>query len=255
MLGGTSMRFDFSRYDRILLKDKGGVDSSTMGARWTNKGTACEDNQHVGVRLSRLQSWGESLAALSQVGQSQIASALFLAAITLRLLHFALARPPPCLLLCSFGVVSCPNATIVGPHISNTTTVAKDPGTASKEQPRHQELSFGARRRGSPFLGLVVVGIFETMARTGKYTSERPSASTQVQEPDHSQAQDPRADQETLQEQPLQHTPVMERIVNTRDARTLIELNQYKYTNVPVADEHMANLTSNELEKAIRLYR
>ncbi|KAL8097114.1 hypothetical protein AgCh_030280 [Apium graveolens] len=33
------------------------------------------------------------------------------------------------------------------PHDSNTSTAAKDPGTASKEQPRHQELSFGARRR------------------------------------------------------------------------------------------------------------
>ncbi|KAL8114413.1 hypothetical protein AgCh_021315 [Apium graveolens] len=41
----------------------------------------------------------------------------------------------------------------------------------------------------------------------------------------------------------------------TRDARTLIELNQYKYTNVPVAEEHMANLTSEELAEAIRLYR
>ncbi|KAL8119003.1 hypothetical protein AgCh_016483 [Apium graveolens] len=30
--------------------------------------------------------------------------------------------------------------------------------TASKEQPRHQELSFGARRRGSPSLGLGAPG-------------------------------------------------------------------------------------------------
>ncbi|KAL8121502.1 hypothetical protein AgCh_018290 [Apium graveolens] len=42
MLGGTSMCFEFSRYDRNLLKDKGGVDSSTMRARWTTKGTAGE---------------------------------------------------------------------------------------------------------------------------------------------------------------------------------------------------------------------
>ncbi|KAL8157795.1 hypothetical protein AgCh_002487 [Apium graveolens] len=101
----------------------------------------------------------------------------------------------------------------------------------------------------------VVVCILETMLRAGQHTSGRPSASTQVQELDHSQAQDPGADQETLQEQPLQYTPVMERTVNTRDVRTLIELNQYKYINVPVAEEQMANLTSNELAEAIRLYR
>ncbi|KAL8132385.1 hypothetical protein AgCh_008034 [Apium graveolens] len=35
-----------------------------------------------------------------------------------------------------------------------TTITAKDPDTASKERPRHKELSFGARRRGSPSLGL-----------------------------------------------------------------------------------------------------
>ncbi|KAL8088409.1 hypothetical protein AgCh_038258 [Apium graveolens] len=40
-----------------------------------------------------------------------------------------------------------------------------------------------------------------------------------------------------------------------RDARNVIELNQYKYTNVPVVEEHMANLTSHELAEAIRLYR
>ncbi|KAL8103789.1 hypothetical protein AgCh_028114 [Apium graveolens] len=92
--------------DRILLKDKGGVDSGTMCARWTTKGTAGEvrliivsggsnecpilpigivmqyripslgvgftikvfaDDQYAGVGLSRLQSWGGSLTALSQV--------------------------------------------------------------------------------------------------------------------------------------------------------------------------------------------
>ncbi|KAL8103715.1 hypothetical protein AgCh_028062 [Apium graveolens] len=93
------------------------------------------------------------------------------------------------------------------------------------------------------------------MARPGNNTSGRPSASTQVQEPNHSQALDLGADREAFQEQPLQHTPVVERIVNTRDARSLIKLNQYKYTNVPVAEEHMANLTSDELAEAIRLYR
>ncbi|KAL8148064.1 hypothetical protein AgCh_005414 [Apium graveolens] len=101
----------------------------------------------------------------------------------------------------------------------------------------------------------IVIGIFEIIARLGKHTSGRLSASTQVQESDHSQALDPGADKEVFQEQPLQHTPVVERIVNTRDARSLIELNQYKYTNVPVAEEHMANLTSDELAEAIRLYR
>ncbi|KAL8156285.1 hypothetical protein AgCh_001402 [Apium graveolens] len=160
------------------------------------------------------------------------------------------------------------------PHHNYTSTASKDPGTASKEQPRHQELSFGARRRGSPSLGLsapgftfiskllkesiyltFVVGIFQIMARPGNHTSGRPSASTHVQEQNHSEALDPGADREAFQEQPLQHTPVVERIVNTRDSRSLIELNQYKYTNVPVAEEHMTNLTSDELAEAIRLYR
>ncbi|KAL8149780.1 hypothetical protein AgCh_006695 [Apium graveolens] len=86
------------------------------------------------------------------------------------------------------------------PHDIYTSTTVKDPGTASKEQPRHQELSFGARRRGSPSLGLVVVDTFETIARPGKHTSGRPYASIQVRELDHSQAQDPGADRETLQE-------------------------------------------------------
>ncbi|KAL8104894.1 hypothetical protein AgCh_028894 [Apium graveolens] len=77
-----------------------------------------------------------------------------------------------------------------------------------------------------------------------------------VQDEDHSQAQEPGGDRETLQEQPLtQHTPVLERIVTPRDAGNIIELNQYKYTNVPVAEKHMANLTSHELAEAIRLYR
>ncbi|KAL8127351.1 hypothetical protein AgCh_014318 [Apium graveolens] len=143
--------------------------------------------------------------------------------------------------------------TYAEPHHSYISTAAKDPGTVSKERLRHQELPFGARRRGSP--SLVVVGIFETMARPGKHTSGRPSASTQVQEPDHSQALDPGADREAFHEQLLQHTLVVDIIVNTRDARSLIELNQYKYTNVPVAEEHMANLTSDELAEAIRLYR
>ncbi|KAL8135945.1 hypothetical protein AgCh_010532 [Apium graveolens] len=35
----------------------------------------------------------------------------------------------------------------------------------------------------------------------------------------------------------------------------VIELSQYKYTNVPVAEEYMTNLTSHELAEAIRLYR
>ncbi|KAL8125255.1 hypothetical protein AgCh_012802 [Apium graveolens] len=92
-----------------------------------------------------------------------------------------------------------------------------------------------------------LVEIVLTLKNLGRNTSE-------VQEPDHSQALEPGDERETFQEQPL-HTPVVERIVNTRDARTLIELNQYKYTNVPVAKEHMASLTSDELAEAIRLYR
>ncbi|KAL8104501.1 hypothetical protein AgCh_028646 [Apium graveolens] len=44
------------------------------------------------------------------------------------------------------------------PHDSYTPTAVKDPGTTSKEQPRHQELSFGARRRDSPSLGLGAPG-------------------------------------------------------------------------------------------------
>ncbi|KAL8108591.1 hypothetical protein AgCh_024896 [Apium graveolens] len=87
------------------------------------------------------------------------------------------------------------------------------------------------------------------MARAGKSTAGRPSASTHIQDQDPSQVQEPGGDRETFQEQPLtQHTPI-------RDARNVIELNQYKYTNVPVAEEHMANLTSHELAEAIGLYR
>ncbi|KAL8105762.1 hypothetical protein AgCh_029527 [Apium graveolens] len=44
------------------------------------------------------------------------------------------------------------------PHDSYTPTAAKSPGTASKERPRHQELSFDARKRGSPSLGLGAPG-------------------------------------------------------------------------------------------------
>ncbi|XP_074346651.1 uncharacterized protein LOC141685450 [Apium graveolens] len=49
------------------------------------------------------------------------------------------------------------------------------------------------------------------MARPEKHTSGRPSASTQVQEPDHSEALDPGAERKTFQEQPL-HTLIVERI-------------------------------------------
>ena len=80
------------------------------------------------------------------------------------------------------------------------------------------------------------------MARAGKSTAGRPSAGTQVQDQDHSQAHEPGGDRETLQEQALtQYTPVLERIVTPRDVRNVIELSQYKYTNVPVAKEHMDN--------------
>ncbi|KAL8092238.1 hypothetical protein AgCh_034505 [Apium graveolens] len=151
------------------------------------------------------------------------------------------------------------------------------PGTPPDGAARSPELSFGARRRGAPSLGLgahgfifiskllrestfkpihicslkswSVVCTFVVMERAGKSTVGRPSASTHIQDQDPSQVQEPGGDRETFQEQPLtQHTPI-------RDARNVIELNQYKYTNVPVAEEHMANLTSHELAEAIRLYR
>ncbi|KAL8135211.1 hypothetical protein AgCh_010032 [Apium graveolens] len=52
------------------------------------------------------------------------------------------------------------------------------------------------------------------------------------------------------------HQQALERVhLFNLDVRSLIELNQYKYTNVSVAEEHMANLTSDELAEAIRLYR
>ncbi|KAL8108010.1 hypothetical protein AgCh_024438 [Apium graveolens] len=70
-----------------------------------------------------------------------------------------------------------------------------------------------------------VVGTFESTERAGKNTVGRPSASTQVQDQDHPQAQDPGADRDTLQEQPLTHTPVMDRVITPRDARNLTELN------------------------------
>ncbi|KAL8118399.1 hypothetical protein AgCh_016068 [Apium graveolens] len=158
------------------------------------------------------------------------------------------------------------------------------PGTPSDGAARSPELSFGARRRGAPSLGLgapgfifiskllrestskpsskkqlqihicslkswSVVCTIVVLARAGKSTADRPSASTHIQDQDPSQVQEPGGDRETFQEKPLtQHTPV-------RDAKNVIELNQYKYTNVPVVEEHMANLTSHELAEAIRLYR
>ena len=84
------------------------------------------------------------------------------------------------------------------------------------------------------------------MVRGGKTPSTRPSASTQRQ--DHDQEMDPVQDL-------LLAEPVMTRVVNPTDARTVIELNQQKYNNVPIAAEHLENLTSNELAEAIREYR
>ncbi|KAL8134987.1 hypothetical protein AgCh_009855 [Apium graveolens] len=142
------------------------------------------------------------------------------------------------------------------------------PGTESDGAVRSPELSFGARRRGAPSLGLgapgfifiskllrestfkpsskkqpqihicslkswSVVCTIVVMARAGKSTAGRPSASTHIQDQDPSQVQEPGGDRETFQEQPpTQHTPV-------RDARNVIELNQYKYTNVPVTTSLM----------------
>lgn len=83
------------------------------------------------------------------------------------------------------------------------------------------------------------------MAR-GKTLSNRPSTNTQRQILDPSE--DP------VQPEPIVK-PVLTRVVTQGDARTMIDLNQYKYTNVLGAAEHMANLTGNELAEAIRLYR
>ncbi|KAL8108345.1 hypothetical protein AgCh_024709 [Apium graveolens] len=124
---------------------------------------------------------------------------------------------------------------------------AKDPDTTSKVRPRHQELSFSARRRGSPSLDLGAPGF--------TFINKLLKESIYLTCPGAGPLPDPDPGAEAFQEQPLQHTPVVERIVNTRDARSFIEHNQYKYTNVPVAEEHMANLTSDELAEAIRLYR
>ncbi|KAL8124134.1 hypothetical protein AgCh_011949 [Apium graveolens] len=71
----------------------------------------------------------------------------------------------------------------------------EESSTVSKEQPRHQELSFSARRRGSPFLGLGAPGF------------------------------------------------------------TFINKLLKESISFTLAEEHMANLTSNELVEAIWLYR
>lgn len=84
------------------------------------------------------------------------------------------------------------------------------------------------------------------MGRGGKTLIHRPSASTQ--------RRDPSPDPEPVQEPPTAE-PVLNRVITPEDAHTIIEMNQYKYTNVPIAVEHMAYLTSNELEKAIKIYR
>ncbi|KAL8104505.1 hypothetical protein AgCh_028650 [Apium graveolens] len=126
---------------------------------------------------------------------------------------------------------------VVEPHHSYTSTAVKDPGTASKERPRHQKLSFGARRRGSPSLGL---GAPE-FTFINKLLKESIYLTFVVVIVEKWQ------DQESIL--------LEDHLLVLRDARSLIELNQYKYTNVPVAEEHMANLTSDELAEVIRLYR
>ncbi|KAL8113063.1 hypothetical protein AgCh_020404 [Apium graveolens] len=57
-----------------------------------------------------------------------------------------------------FGAISSVNSRENLETSNHGSFAAKDPGTASKERPRHQELSFGARRRGSPSLGLGAPG-------------------------------------------------------------------------------------------------
>ena len=42
--------------------------------------------------------------------------------------------------------------------------------------------------------------------------------------------------------------------IDSNDARVTIEMNQYKYTDVPVTTLQMAQLTSRELVEAIRQY-
>lgn len=49
--------------------------------------------------------------------------------------------------------------------------------------------------------------------------------------------------------------PVLTRVVIPGDARIVIDLNQYKYTNVLVATEYIANWTSNELVEVISEYK
>ncbi|KAL8133528.1 hypothetical protein AgCh_008843 [Apium graveolens] len=138
---------------------------------------------------------------------------------------------------------------------------AKDPGTTSKERPCHQELSFGARRRGSPSLGLGAPGFIfiSKLLKESIYLTfvvgivEKWQDQESILLGDHLLAL--RSRSRSVPGATITTHPVVERILNTRDARSLIELNQYKYTNVPVAEEHMANLTSDELAEAIRLYR
>lgn len=52
---------------------------------------------------------------------------------------------------------------------------------------------------------------------------------------------------------PTPTVPVLERIgIETSDAQVTIEMNLYKYTNVPLAAMDMENLTREDLDKAIR---
>lgn len=52
------------------------------------------------------------------------------------------------------------------------------------------------------------------------------------------------------------NNPVLERIgIGPEDARVTIEVNQYKYTDVPLAAMHMEDLTRDDLADAIRAWR
>ena len=62
----------------------------------------------------------------------------------------------------------------------------------------------------------------------------------------------PRADQAS--EQLITRVGEENQTVEPNDARVTIEMNQYKYTDVPVTTLHMSQLTSVELAEAIRQY-
>ena len=80
----------------------------------------------------------------------------------------------------------------------------------------------------------------------GSKSTQRQSASIPRQEPNQ------------VQDTPVQvpAVPVLERIgIGPNDARVAIEMNQYKYTDVPLAATQMEDLTRDDIAEAIRQYR